>query len=216
MKDVIYNLGLDYERKRMMNKAVSVYEYILANDKDFRDLKERIPKLKKLISPYPDLGLTRGKGRPRSSCPTIWGSSPRWGVTRSWANWVRVPWASCTRRETPRSSGSWPSRPFASRTNSRRRKSRRSRSAFSGRRKSPGSSPTLPSSPSMTWGRTTSSPIWPWSSWKGKTFRSTAARGHCFPSGRCSTWWPKQPPPWIMRTPRGSFIGTSNPPTSCS
>lgn len=56
MKDVIYNLGLDYERKRMMNKAVSVYEYILANDKDFRDLKERIPKLKKLISPYPASG----------------------------------------------------------------------------------------------------------------------------------------------------------------
>jgi eukaryotic-like serine/threonine-protein kinase len=56
MKDVIYNLGLDYERKRMMNKAVSVYEYILANDEGFRDLKERIPKLKKLISPYPASG----------------------------------------------------------------------------------------------------------------------------------------------------------------
>ncbi|MBN1103970.1 MAG: CHASE2 domain-containing protein [Deltaproteobacteria bacterium] len=52
MKDVIYNLGLDYERKRMMNKSISVYEYIQANDKDFRDLKERIPKLRKLITPY--------------------------------------------------------------------------------------------------------------------------------------------------------------------
>ncbi len=49
MKDVVYNLGLDYERKRMANKAVSVYEYILQKDEYFRDLKERIPKLKKII-----------------------------------------------------------------------------------------------------------------------------------------------------------------------
>jgi CHASE2 domain-containing sensor protein/tRNA A-37 threonylcarbamoyl transferase component Bud32 len=49
MKDVIYNLGLDYERKRMTNKAVSIYEYIFKEDERFRDLKERIPKLKKVI-----------------------------------------------------------------------------------------------------------------------------------------------------------------------
>ena len=49
MKDVVYNLGLDYERKRMANKAIAVYEYILQKDKYFRDLKERIPKLKKVI-----------------------------------------------------------------------------------------------------------------------------------------------------------------------
>ena len=51
MKDVIYNLGLDYERKRMINKAVAIYEYITRKDKKFRDLEERIPKLKKLIGP---------------------------------------------------------------------------------------------------------------------------------------------------------------------
>jgi serine/threonine-protein kinase len=51
MKDVVYNLGLDYERKRMLNKAVSIYEYITQKDKDFRDLNDRIPKLKKLIGP---------------------------------------------------------------------------------------------------------------------------------------------------------------------
>ena len=50
MKDVIYNLGLDYERKRMANKAISVYEYILQKDRHFRDLKERIPKLKEVMS----------------------------------------------------------------------------------------------------------------------------------------------------------------------
>ncbi len=49
MKDVVYNLGLDYERKRMTNKAISIYEYISREDERFRDLKERIPKLKKVI-----------------------------------------------------------------------------------------------------------------------------------------------------------------------
>jgi serine/threonine protein kinase len=51
-RDLIYNLGLDYERKRMINKAVSVYEYINTNDKGFRDLNERIPKLKKALGSY--------------------------------------------------------------------------------------------------------------------------------------------------------------------
>ena len=49
MKDVVYNLGLDYERKRMTNKAISIYEYIFKEDERFRDLKERIPKLKKVV-----------------------------------------------------------------------------------------------------------------------------------------------------------------------
>lgn len=49
MKDVIYNLGLDYERKRMVNKAISVYEYIAEKDSSFRDLKSRIPKLREAI-----------------------------------------------------------------------------------------------------------------------------------------------------------------------
>jgi serine/threonine-protein kinase len=51
MKDVVYNLGLDYERKRMLNKAVAVYEYIAEVDKTFRDLTSRIPKLRTLVSP---------------------------------------------------------------------------------------------------------------------------------------------------------------------
>jgi CHASE2 domain-containing sensor protein/tRNA A-37 threonylcarbamoyl transferase component Bud32 len=51
MKDVVYNLGLDYERKRMLNKAIAVYEYISAAGKSFRDLNERISKLRKLVSP---------------------------------------------------------------------------------------------------------------------------------------------------------------------
>jgi serine/threonine-protein kinase len=61
MKDVVYNLGLDYERKRMINKAISVYEYITVNDKTFRDLNDRIPKLKKLINPFASGAFERKK-----------------------------------------------------------------------------------------------------------------------------------------------------------
>jgi len=60
MKDVLYNLGLDFERKRMVNKAVSVYEYINEGEKDFRDLSTRIPKLKKVAGELPVGGL-KGK-----------------------------------------------------------------------------------------------------------------------------------------------------------
>ncbi|MFC1533334.1 CHASE2 domain-containing serine/threonine-protein kinase [Thermodesulfobacteriota bacterium] len=60
MKDVIYNLGLDYERKRMINKAISVYEYIVQNDNRYRDLNERIFKLKKVIGALPE-GGAKGK-----------------------------------------------------------------------------------------------------------------------------------------------------------
>ena len=45
MKDILYNLALDYERKRMFNKAVSVYEYIKEYDENFRDIKAKIKKL---------------------------------------------------------------------------------------------------------------------------------------------------------------------------
>ena len=63
MKDVIYNLGLDYERKRMLNKAVAVYEYISAADKTFRDLGERISKLRNLMSPLTMAGQESKDGK---------------------------------------------------------------------------------------------------------------------------------------------------------
>ncbi|UCF56798.1 MAG: CHASE2 domain-containing protein [Deltaproteobacteria bacterium] len=44
-KDLIYGLGLEYERKRMINKALSTYEYINKWGR-YRDLDERIPQLK--------------------------------------------------------------------------------------------------------------------------------------------------------------------------
>jgi serine/threonine-protein kinase len=45
MKDVLYNLALDYERKRQYNKAASVFEYIEKHDAKFKDVRERKKRL---------------------------------------------------------------------------------------------------------------------------------------------------------------------------
>jgi len=45
VKDLLYNLALDFERKRMFNKAVAVYEHI-AQAGSFKDIEEKIHKLK--------------------------------------------------------------------------------------------------------------------------------------------------------------------------
>ncbi|MCK4709897.1 MAG: serine/threonine protein kinase, partial [Gammaproteobacteria bacterium] len=42
MKDTLYNLALDYERKRQFNKATSVYQYMSKHDNEFRDIKVRM------------------------------------------------------------------------------------------------------------------------------------------------------------------------------
>ncbi len=47
MKDLLYNLGLDYERKRQFNKAAAVYGYVEDYDASFKDVKERKEKLTK-------------------------------------------------------------------------------------------------------------------------------------------------------------------------
>ncbi len=45
-KDLLYNLGLDFERKRQFSKALSTYNMVIEDGKDYKDLSERIPKLK--------------------------------------------------------------------------------------------------------------------------------------------------------------------------
>ena len=47
MKDTLYNLALDFERKRQYNKAVAVYEHISNKDPEFKDVKGKIDVLKK-------------------------------------------------------------------------------------------------------------------------------------------------------------------------
>jgi serine/threonine-protein kinase len=45
MKGVLYNLALDFERKRQPAKALTVYERIASVDKAFRDLADRMAKV---------------------------------------------------------------------------------------------------------------------------------------------------------------------------
>lgn len=45
-KELLYNLGLDFERKRQFSKALSTYNLIMADGSNYKDLDERIPKLK--------------------------------------------------------------------------------------------------------------------------------------------------------------------------
>ncbi len=44
-RDLMYNLGLEYERKRMINKALDVYDYANKGG-GYRDLDDRIPRLR--------------------------------------------------------------------------------------------------------------------------------------------------------------------------
>ena len=45
VKDILYNLALDYERKRQLNKAAMVYEYIEKYDKKFKDVTKKKKRL---------------------------------------------------------------------------------------------------------------------------------------------------------------------------
>ncbi len=47
LKELLYNLGLDFERKRQFNKAVAVYEHVSKVDPRFKDLTSKIDMLKK-------------------------------------------------------------------------------------------------------------------------------------------------------------------------
>jgi CHASE2 domain-containing sensor protein/tRNA A-37 threonylcarbamoyl transferase component Bud32 len=46
VKDLLYNLGLDFERKRQFSKALATYKLVIEDGINFKDLDDRIPKLK--------------------------------------------------------------------------------------------------------------------------------------------------------------------------
>ncbi|MGH8445353.1 MAG: CHASE2 domain-containing serine/threonine-protein kinase, partial [Solimonas sp.] len=46
--DLVYNLALDFERKRQFNKAESAYQYIAGFAKDFRDVQQKLSRARKL------------------------------------------------------------------------------------------------------------------------------------------------------------------------
>ncbi|OGS09170.1 MAG: hypothetical protein A2270_06595 [Elusimicrobia bacterium RIFOXYA12_FULL_51_18] len=47
MKELLYNLALDFERKRQFNKAVAVYGHIASNDPNYKDIQSKIEMLTK-------------------------------------------------------------------------------------------------------------------------------------------------------------------------
>ena len=46
MKDILYNLALDFERKRQPNKAISVYDHIASADPNYKDIPSRQQKIR--------------------------------------------------------------------------------------------------------------------------------------------------------------------------
>jgi hypothetical protein len=46
--DNLYNLALDFERKRQFNKAQAVYEHMATFDKDYKDLQSKLNRAKNL------------------------------------------------------------------------------------------------------------------------------------------------------------------------
>jgi serine/threonine-protein kinase len=60
--DLLYNLAMDFERKRMFNKSIAVYEHIATQDPAFKDIKERTVRLKEA-----EATMTFGSGLKRTS-----------------------------------------------------------------------------------------------------------------------------------------------------
>ena len=48
LMEVLYNLGLDFERKRQFNKAESVFKYMSGFDAKFRDLPQRLTQAREM------------------------------------------------------------------------------------------------------------------------------------------------------------------------
>ena len=46
--EAMYNLALDFERKRQFNKATSVYQYMARHQKDFRDIESRMNRAQRM------------------------------------------------------------------------------------------------------------------------------------------------------------------------
>ncbi len=61
LMEVLYNLGLDFERKRQFNKAESVFKYMAEYNPKFRDLGERMEQ-SRAMSETLILGGASGKG----------------------------------------------------------------------------------------------------------------------------------------------------------
>jgi hypothetical protein len=104
---LLYHLGLDFERKRMFNKALAVYNHILKAGA-FKDIKRRINNLKKIEN---TLVLSAGQKKRETALFLIQPPNRRSGVMKSSKNWGMVPWAPFIWAKTPVSIVRWPSKP---------------------------------------------------------------------------------------------------------
>ncbi|GAB4030636.1 MAG: hypothetical protein Fur0012_06880 [Elusimicrobiota bacterium] len=71
MKGLLYNLGLDFERKRQFNKAQAVYEYIAEKDPKYKDLSQKIEMMKKASQG----GLISSPGKAKEGTILVEGAS---------------------------------------------------------------------------------------------------------------------------------------------
>ena len=115
--DLLYNLALDFERKRQFNKAESVFRYMADYNPKFRDLESRL-KRAKAMSETVMLGGGAGTPAARCSCPAEAWKSPCSAATRWRRSSARARWASSIRARIPRSGAWWRSRPWRCRRSS--------------------------------------------------------------------------------------------------
>jgi serine/threonine-protein kinase len=72
LMDNLYNLALDFERKRQFNKAQSVFEYLATHNPKFRDLGQRIARAKAMSE---TVILGGGGGRTNASTLVLGGDT---------------------------------------------------------------------------------------------------------------------------------------------
>ncbi len=105
LKDILYNLALDFERKRMLNKAVSVYEYIGQHDPNYRDINSKIKKLN-VASETMIFGLgTGGQHADDGTLVISEDTKPTLGRYEIVKSWAKGPWVLFTKAEIPKSTG---------------------------------------------------------------------------------------------------------------
>jgi eukaryotic-like serine/threonine-protein kinase len=66
LMDNLYNLALDFERKRQFNKAQAVYEHMATFNPRFRDLQQKLPRAKQMSET-----VILGSGGSRSNASTL-------------------------------------------------------------------------------------------------------------------------------------------------
>ncbi|HXU41297.1 MAG TPA: serine/threonine-protein kinase [Burkholderiales bacterium] len=75
LSDNLYNLGLDFERKRQFNKAEAVFRHIHAFDAKFRDVGEKITRTKQLSETV----ILGGGSHPGGTLQLNAGEKPKFG-----------------------------------------------------------------------------------------------------------------------------------------